>query len=105
MERRRSVFYVFSEQPSYIAGRAPESDLVLPGNEISRKHLEFRRVTYDVAAVEVLGRNGAHIEGANVNKGYKCLIRSGDRIVVGGHSIVWIGGKIPDPGGYGRQGR
>ncbi len=95
-----SVFYVFSEQPSYIAGRAPESDLVLPGNEISRKHLEFRRVTYDVAAVEVLGRNGAHIEGANVNKGYKCLIRSGDCIVVGKHSIVWIGGKIPDPEGF-----
>ncbi len=95
-----SVFYVFSEQPSYIAGRAPESDLVLPGNEISRKHLESRGVTYAGAAVEVLGRNGAHIEGANVNKGYKCLIRSGDRIVVGGHSIVWIGGKIPDPGGF-----
>ena len=54
-----SVLYVSGKQSSFTVGRDPESDIVLSDSFVSRRHLRFVKVTYDVATVEVLGTNGA----------------------------------------------
>lgn len=85
------IIYVSGEGPSFVVGRDPKSDLVLEDPCISRRHLHFITVTYDVAAVEVCGTNGAVVGGTHVKKGYKGYVRTGDRIRIGDHDIVWIG--------------
>ena len=86
-----SVFYVSGERPYYSVGRDHDCDLVLLDSYVSRRHLCFRKVTYDVAAVEILGTNGVTLRGKHVNKGYKGFVRAGDCVVIGCHRIVWTG--------------
>ncbi len=85
------VFYVEGDMPLFVIGRDPACDLVLAGSFVSRKHLVLRRIRPDVAAVEVLGTNGAVIDKKQVNKGYKGYVGFGDSIVIGDQRIVWIG--------------
>ncbi|MCR5590313.1 MAG: FHA domain-containing protein [Lachnospiraceae bacterium] len=85
------VFYVSGERSPLLVGRDPRSDLLLTDPVISRMHLRFITVTHDVAAVEVLGGNGAEVKGIQLNKGQKCHIRAGDRVRIGDRVIVWTG--------------
>ena len=85
------VLYVSGQLSSFTVGRAPESDLVLEGSFVSRRHLLLTSVSPDVAAVEVCGMNGARITGIQVHKGFKGYVRAGDRIVIGPYSVAWTG--------------
>ena len=91
-----NVIFVTSERSAYTVGRDPGSDLVLTDCIVSRRHLLFNRITHDVAKAEVTGTNGAIVNGEKVDKGYKCYVRSGDCIRIGGYALVWIGGRIPE---------
>ena len=85
------VFYVSGTESVLTVGRDPGADLVLDRSYVSRRHLIFRRMTDDVAAVEVLGTNGAGIREKQVNKGYSGLVRAGDCVSIGDIRIVWTG--------------
>ncbi|MCR5301825.1 MAG: FHA domain-containing protein [Lachnospiraceae bacterium] len=87
-----SVLYVFGEWSSFIVGRDPKADLVLEDSFVSRNHLRLSCVTADVAAIEVLGGNGAVIRGIKAGSGYRGYIRAGDCIMIGNRAIVWLGG-------------
>ena len=91
------VLYVAPEGPVCVAGRDPSCDLVLDASYISRKHLIFTMITFDVALIEVLGTNGATVDGIKRNKGYKGYVRFGDRILAGSFELVWRG-KDPERG-------
>ena len=85
------VLYVSGKKSPFLVGRDPASDLVLDDRYVSRKHLIFSTVRTDVAAVRILGTNGAHIGSEKKEKGCTCLIRAGDVITIGCHCIVWLG--------------
>ena len=90
------VLYVSGKAPSFVVGRDPSSDLVLEDPSVSRRHLIFVNVTYDVALLEVCGTNGAIVGGEHIKKGYRVYVRTGDRIVAGGYDIVWLGKREND---------
>ncbi len=85
------VLYVSGKKSPFLVGRDPASDLVLDDRYVSRKHLIFSTVRTDVAAVRILGTNGAHVGSEKKEKGCTCLIRAGDVITIGCHCIVWLG--------------
>lgn len=85
------VLYVSGKKSPVIIGRDPSSDLILDDPYVSRKHLSISLLRSDVATVEVLGGNGAVIGEDKKEKGGKCLIRAGDVITIGGHTIIWTG--------------
>ncbi len=93
------LFYVYGSPDPYLVGRDPGCDLVLSGSFVSRKHLCFLPVTHDVAVLEVSGTNGAIVDGVQVSRGYRGYVRCGERIIIGGYEIVWIGRAYePDRG-------
>ena len=87
------VYYVAPKGPVFIVGRDRGCDLVLDETYVSRRHLSFKFMTYDVAFLEVMGTNGATVDGIKQNKGYRGYIGFGERIAIGSHDIVWVGRK------------
>lgn len=60
-----------------VIGRAPECDVSIPSDEISRRHVQIRPVP-DGLAVEDLGSsNGTYINGQRIDKG---VLRPGDEL-------------------------
>ena len=94
------VLYVTQDKPVLTAGRDKSCDLVIPDPFVSRSHLRFVSVAFDVALVKVTGSNGAIIDNEKVNKGAKSLVRCGDAIRIGKNILVYIGAKIPDTSGF-----
>ena len=92
-----SVYYAAPEGSVFVVGRDASCDLVLEESYVSRKHLIFHTVTYDVAFVEVTGSNGATVDRIKQNKGYRGYVRFGDRILIGQDEIIWRGQK-PEKG-------
>ena len=92
-----SVYYAAPEGPVFVVGRDASCDLVLEESYVSRKHLIFHTVTFDVAFVEVTGSNGATVDRIKQNKGYRGYVRFGDRILIGQDEIIWRGQK-PEKG-------
>ena len=86
-------FYVAPKGPVFIVGRDSGCDLVLDETYVSRKHLSFRVMTCDVAYLEVMGTNGATVDGRKQNKGYRGYVSFGERITIGLHELVWVGKK------------
>jgi len=70
--------------------------LYVSGSFVSSRHLKFEPVTSDVAVLEVLGINGAFVEGLHVKKGHRCYVRAGDCIEIGAYKIVWTGKENTD---------
>ena len=94
------VLYVSGDRPTVTVGRDPGCDLVLGGSFVSRRHLSIRRVSADVALVEVTGTNGAVVDRIKVKCGYRGYVRSGDSIVIGSYRIVWTGASPPEGGKF-----
>ena len=71
----------FDGKPSYVIGRAPESDLRLDGLQISKRHATLTVVGTHVAVEDNASTNGVYVNG----------LRLLSRTTVGPHDIIQIG--------------
>ena len=83
----------------YVIGRAPESDIVIEDESLSRRHARFV-VSDGMIYVEDLGsRNGVLIDGEPVVGSHEC--RPGQRIQLG-KATFFVGCALPEEFGGSR---
>jgi DNA-binding NtrC family response regulator len=74
-----------------VLGRDPACDVVLDGNDVSRRHAALRWTDAGAALHDLGSRNGIRIDGAGVSQG---VLSAGRVVRVGG----WIGVVTANPG-------
>jgi pSer/pThr/pTyr-binding forkhead associated (FHA) protein len=75
-------------------GRAPENDIQIKDDHISRKHLKIVRKGKRFFIVDLGSKNGTLLNGEKVVPGKECEIREGDPISLG-KTLVVIGEGLP----------
>jgi len=78
----------------YIVGRGPESDIVLDGLGVSRRHAVLRREGETYVVEDLGSHNGVYI---NNIKTQRQELRDGDRIRVGSHILAYYVEGQSDP--------
>jgi class 3 adenylate cyclase len=81
-------------RPLIIGRTSPPSDLVLPGQEVSRQHCRFELCDGQVLVVDLQSRNGTFVNGHRIRR--PTHIADGASLTVGSHQIdyhVLIGGE------------
>ena len=76
-----------------LIGRGEECDLILPNVSVSRVHATIKITNEGVAISDVASENGIRINGKNVREG---KLNSGDEILIGNFSLVFLGNKQED---------
>src|SRR3954451_3917305 len=74
-----------------VLGRDPACDVVLDGNDVSRRHAALRWTDAGVALHDLGSRNGIRIDGVGISQG---VLAAGRVVRVGG----WIGVVTASPG-------
>lgn len=69
------------EAESTTIGRGPDSDVVLPNREVSRRHAAVRRQADRYALVDLGSKNGVILNGARLEG--TALLSDGDEILIG----------------------
>ncbi|MGD0089502.1 MAG: FHA domain-containing protein [Planctomycetota bacterium] len=67
-------------------GRNPENDLQLPEEKASRRHCRFRPEGGKVTVEDLGSSNGTKVNGVKVQT---CVLKDGDAIAIGAHTIVF----------------
>jgi pSer/pThr/pTyr-binding forkhead associated (FHA) protein len=81
-----------------VIGRAPDSDVVIPTRDVSRRHAVIRRAP-EGYVIRDLSTNGTFVNGQRVNG--PLLLSMGDIISIGGEQLRFeVDAGLPlDPGG------
>jgi len=70
---------------SHIIGRQPSCDIVIPGRNVSKRHVECF-VEHGVVTIRDLGSaNGTFVNGNPVTT---CILKDGDKLLLGGYQLV-----------------
>ena len=78
---------------SLIIGRQPSCDIVIPGRNVSKKHAECF-VERDVVTIRDLGSaNGTFVNGTPATT---CVLKDGDKLLLGGYQLV-LDAELPPP--------
>lgn len=77
-----------------VAGRAPENKVVIDDKQASRRHFQIDKVEFGFKLVDLESRNGTRVNDRSVNQH---LLRPGDRIVIGKHTLTFEDPNFKEP--------
>lgn len=78
---------ILMEQDTIVVGRDQQSDIHLPDNSVSRRHVEFRRIGDGYELSDLNSTNGTLVN----NKPISChLLESGDRVKIGSYIFKFL---------------
>jgi hypothetical protein len=72
--------YLLPKEQQAVVGRAPEADLFLDDDKVSRKHAQFSAVGDRLSVKDLGSTNGTFVNGARISE---CALERGDRILIG----------------------
>lgn len=78
-------------------GRVPGNDIVLPGNNVSKRHSRVVRQDGRFFVVDLKSTNGTYLNGRRIMT--PSPLRAGDKIFVGSFVLVLEGESVEDAGG------
>jgi hypothetical protein len=78
--------------PAITIGRDVGNLLALNDGKVSRQHAVLRRAPGGLEVVDLSSRNGTRVNGARIQKR---LLRSGDRVRIGGTEFTYSDGRPP----------
>ena len=76
-----------------LIGRGEECDLILPNVSVSRVHAEIQITRSGVTISDVASENGIRVKGKHVRE---AELTSGDEILIGNFSLVFLGDRQED---------
>ncbi|MEK7448707.1 MAG: FHA domain-containing protein [Planctomycetota bacterium] len=82
------------EKDTISLGRIPQNDVILRGENVSRRHCEIRRVLDGYTVVDLESRNGVFVNGLRVKEK---KLEFGDRIAVGEMVVIFEKELPPSP--------
>jgi len=74
------------EKSPLVVGRASDSDIVLSGPLVSRRHAEFHETEAGLVVIDLDSQNGVFVNGVQITSPAALLI--GDRLGIGEHEFV-----------------
>src|SRR4051812_44686948 len=75
-------------------GRVKENDIVLPKNNISKRHVRIVRKEDKFKIIDLKSTNGTYINGRRIDGPYD--LKEGDKIYVGDYTLELSGGAADD---------
>lgn len=80
--------------PITIAGRSSENKIHIEDKQASRKHCQIEKAEHGFKLVDLESRNGTRVNDRVVNQ---ALLRPGDRITIGKHTITFVDPAFKEP--------
>jgi len=77
-----------------VAGRSSENKVHIEDKQASRKHFQVEKTDFGFKVVDLESRNGTRVNDRVVNQ---ALLRPGDRIVVGKHTLTFEDPSFKEP--------
>src|SRR5262245_19564770 len=80
--------------PTTVAGRSSENKVHIEDKQASRKHFQVEKTDFGYKVVDLESRNGTRVNDRVVNQ---ALLRPGDRIQVGKHTLTFEDPAFKEP--------
>ena len=80
--------------PITIAGRSSDNRIHIDDKQASRRHCQIEKIEFGYKLVDLESRNGTRVNDRVVNQ---ALLRPGDRITIGKHTLTFEDANFREP--------